>query len=169
MITKVEQLEAELEIERSKQIFCTFISPGTMFAETSRYEVEKADIKAALAILKEQDIKERHGAKPHSFRFEDGNGKPLAQDGDGYHIHFITGRVFTRDEIDEVFPAKDDNRATDNRILHSNMESEPVAIYNTNSFGFTGLFGERDCVVDLNGNITRRGNDPDLVKCRKGL
>lgn len=41
-----------------------------------------------------------------------------------------------------------------------------VIIENTNSWRFTGPFGEKDVIVDENGEVIRRGDDADLVEYR---
>jgi hypothetical protein len=156
MMTKasevVKQLEKKLEKARTKQLYATFYSPGTLFPESSSFEVETQDIE--WAVNKAKEIKERHNAKPHSFRFEDGNRKPLSG------FYFLTGSLKTYDDI----PDDDDHH-----ILRSNMLSGETAICieNCNSFRFTGNFRKEDVILDWEGNITRRGNDPDLMEYRE--
>ena len=44
-----------------------------------------------------------------------------------------------------------------------------VGVENTNSFKHVSHFSEDAVVVDWDGNIIRRGNDPDLVAYRKAF
>jgi len=151
-MTDVEKLEAQLTEAKAKQLFCTYYSPGTFFLEQSSFEVETRDL-AACAARAKADVVERYGARPFAFRFTDGNGKVLSG------LYYLTGTVLRRDDV------PDDG---EHQTMRSNMTDPErcVAVENTNSFKHVSHFSEDDVVVDWDGNITRRGDEPDLVAYR---
>lgn len=150
---KVKELEAQLEEAQKGQLFCTYYSPGTLFLEESRFEVETMDNLAACAVRAKEGVKERHGAKPFAFRFTDGNGKSLSG------LYYLTGKVIRRDDV------PDDK---EHSIMRSNMDDpeQCVVVENTNSYKHVSHFSEEDVVLDWDGNIIQRGDDPDLVTYR---
>lgn len=130
-----------------------------------------------------KNITERYNARPigtsiagtpHSFRFStqleadpvpDGEGGMLKvepKEVESTGLFFIGGTLRTLDEVKKKNDPKEE-------ILRSNMECNnmSVIIENCNSWKFTGGFSEQDCIVDENGNIVKRGDDPELVKYRK--
>lgn len=149
----------------------TFYSPGTFFPESTAKSIPSWDTKLAVEMSK--SIEERYGAKPHSFRFStmltadpvpDGEGGTLEVEPkkvDSSSLYYLGGTLRTYDEVVERDYDKE-------RILRSNMEGNRmwVIIENTNSYRFTGEFPEDACIVDENGEIIRRGNDPDLMAYR---
>jgi hypothetical protein len=149
---KVKELEAQLKEVQKGQLFVTYYSPGTLFLEQSAFEVETRDL-AACAARAKVDVKERYGAKPFAFRFTDGNGKSLSG------LHYLTGKVIRYDDV------PDDK---EHSIMRSNMFNNEgcVVVENTNSFKHVSHFSEEDVIVDWDGNVTQRGNDPDLVVYR---
>jgi len=149
---KVKELEQQLEEAQKGQLFCTYYSPGTFFLEQSRFEVETRDLAACAARAKE-GVKERHGAKPFAFRFTDGNDKSLSG------LYYLTGKVIRRDDV------PDDK---DHSTMRFNMNDPErcVVVENINSFKHVSHFSEEDVVVDWDGNIIQRGDDPDLVAYR---
>ncbi len=151
MTDEVDRLEKELEEARSKELRVVFYSPGTFFPESSSFEIKERSI--SWAIDKAKEIKERYDAKPHSFRFEDGNGKYLSG------FHYLTGTLRTYDEV------PDDK---EHYMLRTNMLNNDIAVCveNRNSFRFTGNFYEEDCILDWDGNIVQRGNDENLMNYR---
>jgi len=152
MTDSVKELEAQLKEARKSQLFCNFLSPGTLFSEQRRIEIESRDL-VKLAAYAKAGVVERHGAKPYGFRFEDGNGKALTG------VHWLTGRVVRYDDV------PDDK---EHQLMRSNM-CDPeccVVVENTNSYRFTGEFGEEDILIDWEGNVLCRGNDADIVAYR---
>lgn len=150
--------------------FVTFTSPGTFFAEQSDREI--AEWSPALACKMADEIVERYGAKPHSFRFstrivsdpvDDGYGgklnvqsKEIAKSGN----FFITGRLLKLDEIPET---------PETSILRSNMKCNryPIVVENTNSWKATLPFESGDCIVDRTGKVLVKGSDRELEDYRR--
>lgn len=152
-MSKVDELKEQLKEVRADQIFCNFCSPGTLFTESSSFEVNNQDIH--WAINKAKDIIERHGAKPFGFVFEDGNGKKLSK------FYYLGGTVKKYEDIPDT---------KEYSILKSNLKyNNPVCIENTNSFRFIAAFGENDCVLNEFGHIIRSGDDKDLVEYRESF
>lgn len=149
-----------------------FYSPGTFFCESSSFDIDSWDVKAAL-LIHAKGIEERHGAKPFGFRFKtlivadpipDGEGGFLAVQSkevasSGYY--FITGTLRTYDQIKEA--AKKDEQ-----ILLGNMRANnwPIVVENRNSYRHTQQFNEDDVIVDLNGDIIDRGDSIANVSYR---
>ena len=149
---KIAALEAQLEKEKAKQLYVVYYSPGTLFAEQSRFKVEERDIAAAAGRAK-VDVVERHNAKPFGFRFTDGNGELLSG------MYYLTGKLVRYDEVPD-----DKEHST----MRSNMRCNdmPIAVENNNSWRYTGRFDEDDVIVDWDGNVVQRGDDPELVAYR---
>jgi hypothetical protein len=74
-------------------------------------------------------------------------------------LHFLGGKLIRYEEV----PADDEHSIMRSTMRSNNM---PVVIENCNSWKFTGEFGPEDCIVDADGAIVRRGNDPDLAEYR---
>lgn len=70
-------------------------------------------------------------------------------------MYFLTG---------ELIKYEDAPKGT----LRSHMQTNrwPICIENNNSWRFTATFDREDFIVDMDGNITRRGDDNDLVQYR---
>lgn len=149
----------------------TFYSPGTFFPESSSRSISSWDTKLAVEMSK--NIEERYGARPHSFRFstmltadpvpadDGGTLDVMPREVDKSPLYYLGGKILTYLDILERNDPKD-------KILISNMEGNRmwVIIENINSYRFTGEFPEDACIVNENGEITRRGNDEDLRKYR---
>lgn len=148
--------------------YVEFISPGTLFSETSLKPIPYWDTAAACEMA--NGITERHGAKPYGFRFltrieaddvPDGQGGMLKVEPKTTKtgpIHYLGGRVILFDEVPES-----------EGILRSNMRCNrhPVIIENTNSYRFTTFFGPENVIVGPDGAIVRRGDDADLIAYRE--
>jgi len=120
-----------------------------------------------------ETIRERYNAKPYGFVFEtlvtaedvpDGEGgtlrvepKRVARSG----VHFLGGRLETYTEVVERNDPKEE-------ILRSNMRGNEqwIVCINTNSYRSTLPFDEEDYIVDAQGKIVERGNDPKHVAYR---
>lgn len=151
-----------------------FLSPGTFTAEQSSREVETWDIGQAVEIAK--DIIERYNAKPYGFIFETYLWHPPVPDGEGgflqvhtKHVeksgtHFLTGKLDLYDDVVERNSSTED-------ILRSNMFNNGywVVCVNDNSWRSTMPFDEKDVIVNWDGVITERGNDPIYVKYRTAM
>jgi len=79
-------------------------------------------------------------------------------------LFFLGGKLYTFDEVVKRNDPKEE-------ILRSNMEVNEywVIIQNDNSWRFTGEFSEEDAILDENGEIVNRGDDPKLVAYRKKM
>lgn len=151
--------------------YAFFESPGTMFAEKSSREIGEWSTHLAASMATE--IVERHGARPYCFRFETRREADPIDDGNGGTLevmpktvkksgrYFINGRLETLDEVE----AKAD---PEERIRIANMRGNdwPISVVTANSFRSTQIFEEGDCIVDADGNITMRGDAPELVRYR---
>lgn len=147
-MTKLQKLEAELKKEKAKELYIVFMSPGSFVSESDTKKIKTKDIKIAVSMVKA--IRQR----PYGFYYEDGNGKQKGP------FYYITGTLQRYEEIPNT-------REFD--ILKSNMRCNewPIVIENRNSYRITRPFGEKDVVIDWDGNITIKGNDKELVKYRK--
>lgn len=149
----------------------TFYSPGTLFSESSTYDIESWD--TAKAVELSERVVERYGAKPYGFVFEtiitakdipDGEGGTLkvqSKLAEKSGIHFLGGRLETYDEVIARNDKKED-------ILRSNMRCNDMWIIciNDNSWRSTIPFDENCRIVNAKGEITERGDDPKYVAYR---
>lgn len=155
------------------QNFVVFISPGTLFSETTTKPIESWSIEAACSMA--DGISERHGSKPFRFMFEtkiisdpidDGQGGTLDVEPKTIKssaIHYLGGVLLTIEDV----KARNDPK---NDILIRNMEcnNSPIVLENTNSYRSTLPFHEDDVVVDPNsGVILERGDTPERKFYRK--
>jgi hypothetical protein len=149
----------------------TFYSPGTFMSEQSTYPIDSWDTVKAVEIS--ETVVERYNAKPYGFVFTtqivaddvpDGEGGTLAVTPkvvESSGIHFLGGRLETYDEVvKRNFP--------DEEILRDNMKYNGMWIVRVNTSGWksTMPFTEKDCVVDSEGTIVERGDDPKHVAYR---
>ncbi len=139
--------------------FVLFLSPGTLFDETTTREIGSWD--AAAAVSMAEQVRERHGARPYGFQFvtkivsggvPDGEGgilkvepKEVARSG----VYYIGGKLVTVDD------------APDGSILKSNMRGNdwPICCETKNGYSHMGVFGERDKIVGAGGSIVESGDD----------
>lgn len=151
-MTKLQKLEAELKKEKAKELYIVFMSPGSFMSESNSKKIKTKDIKTAVLMAK--SIKQRYGASPYGFHYEDGNGKQKGP------FYYITGTLRRYEEIPDT---------REFNILKSNMYCNewPIVIENKNSYRVTRPFEEKDVIVDWDGNITIKGNDKELVEYRK--
>lgn len=149
----------------------TFYSPGTLFSESSTFDIESWDPVKAVAMS--ETIKERYNAKPYGFVFStllthddvpDGEGgflqvesKTVKKSG----VHFLGGRLETYDDVVARKDPKED-------ILQSNMRCNEdwIICINTNSFRSTMPFNVDDVIVNATGKIIERGDNPEYVAYR---
>lgn len=154
--------------------YVTFYSPGTLFAESTSKPIASWDTAEAVKLA--DGITERYSAKPYGFRFEtrlvaepipDGEGGLLAVESKLVKesgTHFLGGHLLTLDEVE----ARGDPKES---VLQSNMHNDDMCIVcvNDNSWRSTNPFGERDCIVDVTGAVTARGDDPKHVAYRAAV
>lgn len=149
----------------------TYYSPGTLFSEQDNYDFDDFDLKKF--INKAKNIKQRYGASPYGFSYQklktplnppklEGfkvNVEPKTLEKSG--MFYITGDIiFSKDLV-----------GNDERILRGNLENnyDGIGIVNRNSYKFHAGFNEKDCIINWDGVITRRGNDKDLADYRKKI
>lgn len=158
----------------TREHFVVFLSPGTLFSETSERLIEDWDIKKAVALSGE--IVVRHGARPFGFYFvtqlvapwsPSATLRPIKRSG----THFIGSRLVTLDEVET-------RNRPDEAALRYNMRCNDypiVAVTTSNyqstlpfeNYQSTLPFEEEDLVIDAGGEIVERGNDPKYVEYRK--
>lgn len=145
----------------------TFYSPGTFCSESSTKHISAWDPVEAVRLAK--GINERYNAKPFGFRFSTSIIADPVPDGEGGYIEvppkevessglmYLGGTLIRYDDV----PEKES-------ILRSNMRcnNHPIVIENRNSWRHTSFFEEDCCIVNEQGAIIRRGDDPDLVAYR---
>ena len=149
----------------------TFLSPGTFVDEQSTKDIPEPNPSLALKLA--ADVLERYHAKPYGFYFStlliadpvpDGEGGTLdvmPREVDQSGIYFIGGKLMTFDEVEQRADPKE-------RILLDNMRYNDfkIVIQNDNSWRTMKPFGERDSIIDRDGRITHRGDEPELVEYR---
>lgn len=147
----VAELEKELNAAKAEESYVSFYSPGTFFSECSRKKCKHGDIKTALKYMK--DLKERHNSSPYGFCFENGNGKSKSG------MFYVTGIVDSYNDVPKT---------SKNEIMRSNMASNNWAyiVTNHNSWKHTAPFEKDDCVIDWEGVVIIKGNNPDFMKYR---
>ena len=126
-----------------QQHFVTFLSPGTLFNETSQKPIGSWDVEAACEMA--HRIVERHGATPYAFYFttrartrDELDSSEIAQSG----CFFLGGTVLTLEDVKRDMPNE--------RILISNMNGNKIArvIVNTNSYKTVVPFNDKDVRLD---------------------
>ena len=147
-----KQLEKEIKRREAKDLYCVFLSPGTLFSETTSIKIKTVNLRSLCK--RALNVKERYGAKPYGFIIQNGNGKYLTGN------YFINGRVIRYDDIPEN---------ADNRILRSNMRynRHPLAIETRNSYRHTAIFEERDVNLDKDGKVLDDGGSREFCEYRK--
>ena len=127
-----------------KKHFVTFLSPGTLFSETTTKPIASWSVEKAKAMV--GGITERHGATPYGFMFttrergpKDLDSKVVKASG----VYYLGGKVETLAQVKRRATSAD-------KILISNMECNKIAkvITNTNSWKFTAELRKGDVVVE---------------------
>lgn len=123
--------------------FVTFLSPGTLFAESTTKEIESWDAKKATAMARE--IIERHGATPYAFHFTTRQRSEAELDS---KVVATSNTYYLGGVIETIADVKKRN-SPDERILLSNMECNGYdkIIINTNSWKVTQPFREGDVLL----------------------
>lgn len=156
-----------------RKLFVTFVSPGTLFPETTSKEISDRDTR--LAVKMSREIKERWGARPHSFYFEERIVRGPVDDGEGGTmdvesktvntspgVYFIGGRLETLDEVERRADPSE-------RVLVRNMRfnDTPIVVVNENSYRACLPFGRDDILLDGEGEVVERGDSPKWQDYRK--
>lgn len=151
----------------------TFLSPGTLFAETTTKEVSSWDPVEAMRVG--EGIVERHGAKPYGFYFSTDIVAPPVPDGEGGTLNvqprevdksgtfFIGGELLSYDDVE----AEDKAGISKYTILLSNMEGQFWVVHRgKRSYLTHNPFTEKDVQVDEQGKILERGDSPKWTEYR---
>ena len=129
---------------KMKKHFVVFMSPGTLFHETTSKEIDSWDVEKAKQMA--TGISERYGATPFGFYFttrsrgaKDLDAKVTATS----PTYFLGGKVETLEEV-KARATKEDS------ILIGNMECNGWnrIITNTNSWKVTQPLKDEDVVLD---------------------
>ncbi len=161
-----------MSVKTVEKHYVTFVSPGTLFAESSTKPIDSWDTRKAVELA--TTVTERYGAKPRSFYFStylevdhdvrDSSGRKFkvepqktAESGQ----YYIQGRIET---YDEVF---DRNDKTED-ILRSNIRCNrmPVLVVTTNSYRSVNEFEEKDSIVNSEGTVTECGDAKKWIEYR---
>lgn len=147
-----------------------YLSPGTLVSESTTHVCESWDPRTAMVAAR--SIQERHGAKPYGFRFATSLVTPTIETDRGplapqtkllreSGIYFIKGRLETYDQVVK-------RNAKGEEIMRSNMECNGawIVCITENSYRSTMPFGEKDFVVNADGVVIERGDDPKYVAYR---
>lgn len=153
-----------------KNHYVVFLSPGSFVSESSSRPIQAWDSVEAAKLAK--GITERHGATPYGFYFETRLESDPIPDGEGGELkvlprtvaksgmYYINGEVLRFSNI----PA-----TKEFAVLRDNMRGNrhPVAVQTGNGYRHTDFFEEKDCVVNREGEVTTRGDSPELVRYRE--
>lgn len=124
--------------------FVEFLSPGTIFAERSAYEIGSWNPAEAMRLA--DDVTERHGATPYGFQFitrSRSDGELDSKVVKRSPTYYLGGGVQTLAELE----ARNDPAE---EILRGNMRCNGYAriIVNTNSYRWTAPLEDGDVVLD---------------------
>lgn len=153
--------------------YVTFLSPGTLFNETTMKPIDAWN--PAIATAMAETILERYNAKPYAFVFSTViSAPPVVVEGETLVVKekqiAESGRFFLGGKV-ESFDDVDLRAAPNESILRSNMRGNGYwyVITNTNSFKSTQPFDETDVVVDAAGAIVERGDSPERLAYREAM
>lgn len=149
--------------------YVTFMSPGTLVAETSTVAVDSWDVAVAAKLA--ADIVERHGARPFGFRFTTRVERDPVEDGEGGRLrveprtvgqsglYYLGGEVRRYDDLV--------GRPDSSRTLEANMRGNgwPLCIVVVNGYRSTHPFEPTDAIVRA-GRVEERGDDPQHSEYR---
>lgn len=152
--------------------FVEFMSPGTLFDEVSEREIASWDPKVAAEMAK--TVEERYGARPYGFRFltktvggsipDDRGGELQVQP----RVDASSGVYYLDGTLRRLSDVEAENK-DEEKILRANMRGNRLWIVcqTTNGYRHTGEFAEQDYIVDHEGSVVERGNDPKHVEYRR--
>lgn len=128
-----------------KQHYVVFISPGTLFAETTQKEIDSWDTDEAVKMA--YSISERHGATPYGFYFITRGREENELDSkkiDESNFYYLGGEVFTLEQV----KARNDKA---DRILIKNMERNGYdrIVVNNNSYKVTLPLRQGDIILSF--------------------
>jgi hypothetical protein len=134
----------------TRKHFVTFLSPGTLFAESTTRPIEAWEPRLAAQMAK--SIVERYEARPFGFQF---STRIVGEMPDGSGTYFLGGVLRTLDEVEERADPKED-------ILRANMGGNGywIVVEKQDGWRSTQPFEERDVLVDVEGNEFDRGDAP---------
>ena len=152
------------------QHYVVFLSPGTFVDETSESKIDAEDPKLALGMSKR--IVERYGARPYGFFFKtklapvtiEGHKFVPVETQEKSGVYYIEGQLDTYDQVAA-------RGATRERTLLGNMRNRDWGIVCRTKVGYShcGIFNKEDFVIDGEGEITERGDDPKHVSYRQEI
>lgn len=145
----------------------TFLSPGTFTFEETTESCVSWNLVAAC--VRARDIVERHAARPFALVFKTMLGADPVPDGKGGVLHvqpkcmaksptyYLGGTIRSFDTIDKS-----------QAILRDNMRSNgwPFVIEVVNGYKSTHPFEAKDVVLNADGSIRDRGDDPAFERYR---
>lgn len=126
--------------------YVVFYSPGTLFSETSSYEIDSWDVDKAVEMSK--NVSERYNARPYGFKFvtrSRSDNELDSKQAASSNMYYLGGTVRTREEVLAGTDPKES-------ILRSNVKYDTDVIkilVNTNSYMFTTGLYEGDVVLDV--------------------
>jgi hypothetical protein len=128
-----------------KQDFVTFLSPGTLFAETTTKPIEDWNI--FLAVEMSKSVAERYDAKPYAFFFTTREREDNDLDSKvtkTSHKYYLGGFVYSLEEFKKF-------NNPDDAILIRNLERSGYksVIVNTNSWKATLPLNPEDVVLSI--------------------
>lgn len=129
--------------------YVTFVSPGTLFSETTTKIIDSWDIKKATKMA--DKISERYGATPYAFYFQTFKNKNEINAHKQSNTYYLGGRIET---IDDVRKRQDPNE----KILLWNMEGNnwDKIIVNDNSYRSITPLREGDVILDYTPPTKRK-------------
>jgi hypothetical protein len=127
--------------------YVTFVSPGTLFAETFTQKIKDWNIATAVEMAK--TIFARHGARPYAFYFTSRKmkaGEPESKEAKRSPFYYLGGKVETAAEV----LARND---PDEEILRANIEGNGFkrVLVNTNSYKAVLPLNDNDVVLEFDG------------------
>lgn len=126
------------------QHYVEFLSPGTIFSETTTKEIPSWDVEAAVEMS--HSVLQRHGARPYGFRFLTRGrkwGELDAEEIADSPIYWLGGTIETAEEI----LARNE---PSEEMMRFNIRSSGAKriITNTNSWKFTSELKDDQVVLD---------------------
>jgi hypothetical protein len=148
-----------------------FYSPGTLFSESSVYDIDSWNTFKAVEIA--ERVLERYNAKPYGFVFETLLVAEDVSDGEGGTLkvepklvkksgtYFLGGKLERYDDV----VARNDKKES---ILRDNMRMNGywIICINDNGWRATLPFTEEDCIVDASGKVIESGDKAEFVSYR---
>lgn len=165
-----DSINVTVTLKAKKKHYVVFASPGTMFSEQTKQPIKSLSPKTAVKMAKK--VVERHGATPFGFHFSTENEYTPVKDDTGATVsipnrkvvesgfYWLGGKIKKYDDIPET---------PETSILRSNMRCNDwwLVVENTNSYRTTSQFEENHKLLNKQGVVVAKGNDPKFVAYRK--